>query len=226
MKNYKILFIGKKSDKYSIKYYLYLKKTFRYVSVIYNSLTNHKQIKRRIKSWEGDYIFCFRSNYLLKKNEIKKASKNVINFHPGPPEYRGIGCVNFAIVNNEKRYGSTVHLIDSDKIDCGKIIDVVLWKTKNNSSIDEILLKTYEKQFYQFKKVIRYIKKDNLEFLIKKNKKYEWSKKLYTKNDLNNLYLIDVNVKKDVLKKILRSTITKKFKPYIMIHGKKFVYEN
>ena len=117
-------------------------------------------------------------------------------------------------------------MIDSDKIDCGKIVDVVLWKTKNNSTIDEILLKTYEKQFYQFKKVIRYIKKDNLEFLIKKNKKYEWSKKLYTKNDLNNLYLIDVNVKKDVFKKILRSTVTEKFKPYILVHGKKFVYEN
>ena len=81
MKNYKILFIGKKDDKYSIKYYLYLKKNFRYVSVIYNNLINHKEIKRRIKNWRGDYIFCFRSNYLFKKNEIRKASKNIVNFH-------------------------------------------------------------------------------------------------------------------------------------------------
>ena len=129
-------------------------------------------------------------------------------------------------MNEEKRYGSTVHLIDSDKIDNGKIVDVVLWKNKNASSVEEILLKTYEKQFYQFKRVIKYIKKDNLEFLIKKNKKYKWSKKLYTKNDLNNLYLIDVNVKKKYFQKILKSTITEKFKPYIVLHGKKFVYEN
>jgi methionyl-tRNA formyltransferase len=226
MKNYKILFIGKKSDKFSIKYYLYLKKNFRYVSVIYNNLVNHEQIKHRIKSWRGHYILCFRSNYLIKKNEIKKASKNVINFHPGPPQYRGIGCVNFAIMNNEKIYGSTAHLIDSDKIDNGKIVDVVLWKIKKNSSIDKILIKTYEKQFYQFKRVVKYIKKNNLEFLIKKNKNYKWSKKLYTKNDLNDLYLIDANIKKNYLKKILKSTITEKFKPYVLIHGQKFVYEN
>ena len=117
-------------------------------------------------------------------------------------------------------------MIDSEKIDNGKIVDVVLWKIKNNLSIEEILLKTYEKQFYQFKKVVKYIKKNNLEFLIKKNKKYKWSKKLYTKNRLNDLYLIDVKIKKNYFEKILKSTITKKFKPYILIHGKKFVYEN
>ena len=226
MKNYKILLISREDDKFSIKYYLYLKKNFRYVSVVYNNLTNHKQIQRRIKHWKGDYIFCFRSNYLLKSNEIKKASKYVINFHPGPPQYRGVGCVNFAIMNNEKKYGSTAHLIDSEKIDNGKIVDVVMWKIKNNSFVDEILFKTYAKQFNQFKKVIRYIKKDNLEFLIKKNKKYRWSKKLYTKKELKNLYLIDFNVRKKYFEKILKSTITKKFKPYVMIHGKKFVYEN
>ena len=226
MKNYKILFIGKEDDKYSIKYYLYLKKNFRYVSVIYNNLINHKIIKRRIEHWNGDYIFCFRSDYLLKTNEIKKASKNIINFHPGPPQYRGIGCVNFAIMNNEKKYGSTVHLIDSKKIDNGKIVDVVMWNIKKDSFVDEILLKTYDKQFDQFKKVIKYIKKDNLEFLIKKNKKYRWSKKLYTKKELENLYLIHSDVKKKHLQKILKSTITKKFKPYVLIHGKKFVYEN
>ena len=153
-------------------------------------------------------------------------SKNVINFHPGPPQYRGIGCVNFAIMNNEKKYGSTVHLIDSKKIDNGKIVDVVMWKIKKYSFVDEILLKTYDKQFDQLKKVIKYIKKDNLEFLIEKNKKYRWSKKLYTKKELENLYLIHPDVKKKNLGKILKSTITKKFKPYILIHGKKFVYEN
>ena len=226
MKNNKILFIGKKGDKYSQRFYLHLKKNFRYVSVIYNNHINHKHIKNRIKHWKGDYIFCFRSNYLLKKNEIKKVSKNIINFHPGPPKYRGIGCVNFSIMNNEKNYGCTAHLITSEKIDKGKIVDVVLWKIKINLSLEQILLKTYEKQFHQLKRVVKYLKKDNLENLIKKNKKYKWSKKLYTKKNLNDLYLIDIDVKKKHFRKIIKSTITDRFKPYILLHGKKFVYEN
>ena len=226
MKNYKILFIGKAGDNYSKKFYLYLNKHFRKISVIYNNLKNHKQIKHRIKNWKGDYILCFRSNYLFNKDEIKKPLKNIINFHPGPPQYRGVGCVNFAVMNNEKKYGSTAHIINSEKIDNGKIIDVALWKIKDNLSIDEILLKTYTKQFGQLKKVVKYIKKNNLEFLIKKSKKFKWSKKLYTKKDLENIYSINANVKKKYFKKILTSTITKKFKPYILIHGHRFIYEH
>jgi methionyl-tRNA formyltransferase len=226
MKNYKILFIGKKHDKYSIKNYLYLKKNFKYVSVIYNNLINHNEIKRRIKLWNGDYIISFRSNYLFKKNEIAKPSRNIINFHPGPPEYRGIGCVNFAIMKNEQKYGVTAHFIDSNQIDNGKIVDVVSWKIKKNSTVDEILQKTYIQQFCQLKKIVSYIKKDNLEFLIKKNIKYKWSKKLYTKKELNDLYFIQTSIKKNSFLKILRSTVTEKFKPYVLIHKKKFVYEN
>jgi len=129
-------------------------------------------------------------------------------------------------MNNEKNYGCTAHLITSEKIDKGKIVDVVLWKIKNNLSVEQILLKTYEKQFHQLKRVVKYLKKDNLENLIKKNKKYKWSKKLYTKKNLNDLYLIDIDVKKKHFRKIIKSTITDRFKPYILLHGKKFVYEN
>ena len=44
--------------------------------------------------WSGDYIFCFRSHFILPKSIIEKA-KFAINFHPGPPNYRGSGCVNY-----------------------------------------------------------------------------------------------------------------------------------
>ena len=46
-----------------------------------------------------------------------------INFHPGPPEYRGVGCVNYAFFDNVKSYGCTAHRINQ-KIDNGPIIDV------------------------------------------------------------------------------------------------------
>ena len=64
-------------------------------------------------------IFSFRSFYILKKEFLKKCKKVAINFHPGTPDYRGIGCINFAL-NNEKYYGCTAHIINQ-KIDNGKI---------------------------------------------------------------------------------------------------------
>ena len=56
---------------------------------------------------------------IIKKNLINNCKIAAINFHPGPPEYRGIGCLNFALYNNEKFYGCTSHIMN-EKIDDGK----------------------------------------------------------------------------------------------------------
>ena len=78
---------------------------------------------KKIKDKNFDYIICFRSFFLIKKKLLEKAKIASINFHPGPPAYRGIGCINFALLNGEKKFGTTAHLID-DKIDHGKILDI------------------------------------------------------------------------------------------------------
>ena len=54
-----------------------------------------------------------------------------INFHPGPPNYRGIGCLNFALLSNEKYYGVTAHIIN-EKIDNGKILSFKKFRLKKN----------------------------------------------------------------------------------------------
>ena len=81
-----------------------LKKNFSSVNVFLNKDINSKPGKNLL-NWKGDYIFCFRSFYILKKKLIDNTKEFAINFHPGPPEYRGIGCVNFALLNKEKKYG-------------------------------------------------------------------------------------------------------------------------
>ena len=80
--------------------------------------------------------------------------------HPGPPNCRGIGCVNFALLNNENIYGCTAHLIDK-KIDNGKIIDYQIFKISKKSSIDQVLTKTYKIQVKQVSDVIEKLVKEN-----------------------------------------------------------------
>ena len=63
--------------------------------------------------------------------------KLAINFHPGTPEYRGIGSVNFALYNNSKYYGSTAHLI-SKQIDYGKIIDIKKFRIPKSYGIESV----------------------------------------------------------------------------------------
>ncbi len=116
------LFFGKNNDAHSNKVKILLRKNSKKFYFI-KSHKRGEKLKKKFLTKNYDYIFCFKSYYILKKNLLKRAKIAAINFHPGPPEYRGTGCVNYAIYENAKFYGCTAHLI-SEKIDKGKIIDV------------------------------------------------------------------------------------------------------
>ena len=92
MKNNRVLFFCRKKDFHSEELIKFLKSKIKFVKVIFSN--NHKdKLKLSSIPKKIDYIFCFRSFYILKNNILNKA-KFSINFHPGPPEFRGIGCVN------------------------------------------------------------------------------------------------------------------------------------
>ena len=115
----------------------------------------------------------------------------------------------------------------NQKIDNGKIFDVKKFPIEDNINLNTLLKKTYQKQLLQFKKCINLILKDknNLNTMIKKSKKYSWSKKLYTKKQLDKFYEINPKLEKIELERKIRSIKleNEKFKPYIMIHKRKFV---
>tara|TARA_X000000950_G_scaffold288608_1_gene406272 strand:+ start:17477 stop:18160 length:684 start_codon:yes stop_codon:yes gene_type:complete len=219
----RILFLGKDKDIFSKKFITILKKKFYQVDIYLSKNFNDKPRKKLLR-WKGDIIISFRNHYLLNSRMIKSAKICAINFHPGPPEYRGIGCINFALLKNEKKYGATVHLIEK-KVDNGKILDVSYLKIKKNQNIDQILRNTYIAQISQLKKILKkliYYKFEVKKLFIKK----KWSKKLYLRKNLEKLYNIKPNLGKKKFFSILRATNTKNFKPFIYLHGCKFKLVN
>ena len=220
-----VVFFARENCRYSKELVKFLSKKTN-LTTIYSKKKNEKNNFKNLLKKKIDYIFCFRSLFILKKDLLNHVRINSINFHPGTPNYRGIGCTNFAILNNSKTYGSTAHLIDT-KIDNGKIIDVSQFKVKKKSNINYLISKTHLFMFYQARKIISKILKNkkNINILIRKNKKKKWTKKIYTQKDLEKLYQIDLSTSPSELEKILRATVTKKFKPYYLIEGIKYYVE-
>ena len=141
-KKKKDFFFGKENDIYTKKIILFLKNKFDLI--IFLSSTPNEKFDIKIKKTKNiDYIFCFRSYFILKKNILSKVRYHSINFHPGPPEFRGIGCVNFALLNQAKYYGLTAHLID-EKVDHGIIIDVERFKIEKTLTVEDLLDKDFE----------------------------------------------------------------------------------
>jgi len=216
----KILFFGRKSNKLSIKLAKILKKKHSIKEIWSDGKTNKINFK---VSGTFDFIICFRSNYILKDPILKKAKIAAINFHPGIPKYRGIGCANLALLDNSKFYGSTAHLIDN-KIDSGQILDVRKFKIKKRDDLKTLLEKTHKIMFTQsifvLKKVLSNV--DNLRFLIRQNKKIKWSKYLMTRKKLDKLYEIKFPVTKADFAKKIRSLQFKEYRLFIKMNKKKF----
>ena len=65
----------------------------------------------------------------------------------------------------------------------------------------------------------------NLDYLIDNNR-FIWSKKLYTRKQLDKLYEINNRVSKKKFKNLIRATVTDIYKPFINFYNMKFFYEN
>ena len=220
-----VLFIGRNDCSYSNRIKRLLEKSSKKFYYFESSRIGEK-INKKYLRLNYDYIFCFRSFYILKNNILNKVNNAAINFHPGPPEYRGTGCVNYALYENSKFYGCTAHLIN-EKVDNGKIIDVKKFNISKKNSFSEVLTKTYETMSGLAISMIKNIKKnpDFVENQILKNKDIKWSNKIKKLKDLNNFYQINKNIKKNDFLNKIRATDTPKFKPYIKLYGKKFILE-
>ena len=221
MKKKKILFFGKKNCKYTQKILNYTKK--KPITLTFFNGQDKRHIPKRVLNWNGDYIFSFRSKIILNKKFLKKPKFMAINFHPGPPEFRGIGCANFALLKNSKYYGSTAHVMEA-KVDSGPILDVKRFKILNMNLI-KILEKSHYYNYLQFMKIFKKILKsdDKINLLIKKSNKFKWSKKLYKKNDLEKLYNINKHFKNiKMINRVILSTYSRDYKPFIKINDKKF----
>ena len=74
-------------------------------------------------------------------SKILKTSKNgFLNLHGGMlPRYRGNACGNWAILNEEKYYGITVHFMEGGKIDSGPIVLQKKYPIKSSTTIKELM---------------------------------------------------------------------------------------
>ena len=97
------------SDKYGIEY-------------IYPVNINSPEFIQIVKSYNCDLFVSMSFNQIFKVDIINVPSLGVINCHAGKlPFYRGRNILNWALINDEKEFGITVHYID-EGIDTGDIL--------------------------------------------------------------------------------------------------------
>ena len=220
-KKYSALLLLRKNDLFCKKFSKFISPLSKFKKILWTE-RNKKYSLTKLKNKKFDFIISYRSSMILKNQDISIANIAAINLHPGPPKYRGIGCLNYALYNNEKKYGFTIHLINK-KIDAGKILFVKYFPIKKKSSVKELLNKTHNNCVKKSKHFFRDIfnDADRINFYRKKFAYEKWSNTIKNKNGLEKFYRIsNLNIK-EVYRKI-RATNYLQYKPYIQFGREKF----
>ena len=90
---------------------------------VYRPKKIDEEITQYIKQLQPELIFSFYFRRLIPNEIILMPRLGSYNMHGALlPKYRGQTCINWAVVNGEKRTGATLHLM-TEKADEGDIVD-------------------------------------------------------------------------------------------------------
>lgn len=104
---------------------------------------NSKEFINEVSQFGCDIFVSMSFNQIFKSEIINLPPLKTINCHAGKlPFYRGRNVLNWALINDEKEFGITVHYID-EGIDTGDIILQRCYKITETDTYNTLLEKAY-----------------------------------------------------------------------------------
>lgn len=104
---------------------------------------NSDEFIQSIQEYGCDLLVSMSFNQIFRSNLMNIFPLKAINCHAGKlPFYRGRNILNWALINDEKEFGITVHFID-EGIDTGDIIAQETYCIDDNDSYSTLLEKAY-----------------------------------------------------------------------------------
>jgi len=214
-KDLRLLFIGKADDHYSQIAGEYICRHFEEVRIVFSKRT--EPFPGNLLEWEGDIIISYLSQWIIPGNLLEKAKLAAINFHPGPPEYPGIGCTNFAVYNQEKEFGITCHHMLA-KVDTGGLIAVRRFPVWENDTVYSITQRCYTEILQLFNEMVGKILSGQ-ELPVSQER---WTRKPYTRKQLNELCeLTPAMTAEEIARRVKATTYGEKVWARMKVDGEK-----
>ncbi len=145
-----VLFLGKARDWHVDRAVEYCGRYFDAVQVFLGDWGDPRPAA--LDDARPDIIISYLSRWIVAPPLLSRA-KLAINFHPGPPEYPGYGCNNFAVYEGADQFGTTCHHM-APQIDAGPIIAVARFPLLPGDTGGTLLLRTYDYQLVLFYDVV------------------------------------------------------------------------
>jgi methionyl-tRNA formyltransferase len=172
-----------------------------------------------------DFIYSVQYHQILKKEDIQKAGIIALNLHMAPlPEYRGCNQFSFALLDNKKEFGTTIHQLDP-QIDHGDLLFEKRFPIPENCWIEQLYSLTYDASLLLFKESLKNIIYHNYTLTSQQSLVEERGSQLHYRKDIHEIKKIDLNWDQETIMRHIRATSMPGFEPpYTMIGDKKIYF--
>lgn len=174
---------------------------------------------------ECDIIYSVQYHEILKQHHIDKAAQIAVNLHMAPlPEYRGSNQFSYAIIEDKKEFGTTIHRIDS-RIDQGDILFQKRFPIPVGCYITDLYDLTLEASITLFKETIDKIIAGDYQPTPQSALAEQYGTALHFRREIADLKQIDLNWDKEKIERHIRATLMPGFEPpYCIINGEKLYF--
>jgi methionyl-tRNA formyltransferase len=175
---------------------------------------------------ECDIIYSVQHHELLKAEHIERAKIIAVNLHLAPlPEYRGCNQFSFAIMDEAKEFGATIHQIDT-RIDHGDVLFEHRFSIPERCWVNDLYELTFNAAIKLFHKSLPSLIEGNYTKISQSELLKKRKESLHFRKEINELKQIDLNQSEAAIEKAIRATYMPGFEPpYTVISGKKVYFK-
>lgn len=172
-----------------------------------------------------DILYSVQYHEILKQEHISKAREVAVNLHMAPlPEYRGANQFSFAIIEDKKEFGTTIHKIDT-QIDHGDILFQKRFPIPENCWVDDLYKLTYAASVKLFSQTLAHIVNGNYTAVSQDLLVPKYGTSLHYRKEMAALKHIDINWDKEKIERHIRAASMPGFEPpYCIINGEKIYF--
>lgn len=160
-----------------------------------------KKVFKIINNLKVDFMVVASFNQIIPLEIIKLSRFGVINIHPSLlPQYRGATPTRWVLLNKEKETGVTIHFIEDEKIDSGRIIlqkRTLIKKNDDEGKLRYKLAKISEEALEEAIKILFVLEKKDFE--AQNNEEASYYPKLST-GEFNRKMIIEFQKKTERIK--------------------------
>jgi len=169
-----------------------------------------------------DILISVQYHLILKQVQIDLASEIAVNLHMAPlPDYRGCNQFTFAIIDQAKEFGTTLHKI-STKIDGGDIIFEKRFPIESNLWVQELHAQTVQASQELFEESLADLVSGRYELTPQSNFSGLRPNHFHLRSEIESVKKLSLEWPKHKISRYIRATYFPPFDPpFFEIDGKK-----